>query len=253
MSLARWLRSERWYKASYMETCYICGQPATSKEHVPPKCFFPEKKDLPEGVDYRVNLITVPACDDHNLHKSEDDQYIFLVVVANWQNNAAAYKHFRTKVRRSMQKRRTLRGVYLDDYVPAWVGSLPTGAVMVDKERFDRSMVQMARALHFHEYAGERWRDPIHIASPTFLPVSGVSVNQYQEYLKAVEIVADHFLQGRPWCGHNPDIFCYRIRAETEEQGLFAQMLFYQGFLVTAFTVPRPAALGRGLSDIVEK
>lgn len=34
-------------------TCYYCGKPATSTEHVPPKALFPEQKDSPEGVDYR--------------------------------------------------------------------------------------------------------------------------------------------------------------------------------------------------------
>jgi hypothetical protein len=28
--------------------CYWCGKPATSKEHVPPKCLFPIDKDIRE-------------------------------------------------------------------------------------------------------------------------------------------------------------------------------------------------------------
>ena len=31
-----------------IETCYMCDEIATSKEHVPPKCIFPEKKDIGE-------------------------------------------------------------------------------------------------------------------------------------------------------------------------------------------------------------
>jgi hypothetical protein len=37
--------------------CYHCGAPATSTEHVPPKCIFPEKKDA-FGANYRRNLNT---------------------------------------------------------------------------------------------------------------------------------------------------------------------------------------------------
>lgn len=38
-------------------TCAYCGDPATSRDHVPPKCIFVRGRD---------NLITVPACDAHN-------------------------------------------------------------------------------------------------------------------------------------------------------------------------------------------
>ena len=47
-----------------MNTCYMCEKESTSSEHVPPKCLFPEKKDLPDGVDLRKSLITVPSCDE---------------------------------------------------------------------------------------------------------------------------------------------------------------------------------------------
>jgi hypothetical protein len=73
-----------------VQSCYMCDQPGTSREHVPPKCFFPEKKDLPPDVDFRVNLITVASRDEHNLRMSGDDQYVLLVIVGNWQNNPEA-------------------------------------------------------------------------------------------------------------------------------------------------------------------
>lgn len=53
-------------------TCYMCDLSATSVEHVPPKCMFPEFKDA--KVDLRRKLITVPSCDDHNAKKSRDDE-----------------------------------------------------------------------------------------------------------------------------------------------------------------------------------
>jgi hypothetical protein len=49
-------------------TCYMCDQPATSKEHVPPRCLFPKGQ--------RDRLITVPSCDTHNREKSQDDEYL---------------------------------------------------------------------------------------------------------------------------------------------------------------------------------
>jgi len=42
------------------QLCYMCGAPAVSKEHVPPKCIFPEQKDI-AGQNFRDGLITVPS------------------------------------------------------------------------------------------------------------------------------------------------------------------------------------------------
>lgn len=46
--------------------CYMCECEGTTKEHVPPRCFFPKQK--------RVNLFTVPSCKKHNCRKSNIDQ-----------------------------------------------------------------------------------------------------------------------------------------------------------------------------------
>lgn len=49
-------------------SCYRCGEPATSNEHFPPKSFFPKGGNL--------QLKTVRSCIIHNNDKSKDDQYI---------------------------------------------------------------------------------------------------------------------------------------------------------------------------------
>ncbi len=85
--------------------CYKCGKPATSREHVPPKCFFPEKKDV--GHDgFRKNLITVPSCDEHNYQKSDDDEFLLASVAAVLNNNSVGFNHNQSKVKRAMQKSR---------------------------------------------------------------------------------------------------------------------------------------------------
>lgn len=53
----------------------MCDQPATSREHVPPACLFPEEKDIRTSL-FRNNLITVPSCDLHNSKKSTDDEFL---------------------------------------------------------------------------------------------------------------------------------------------------------------------------------
>lgn len=39
------------------DLCYMCDKPGASREHVPPRCIFPEQKDT-NGKDYRKGLIT---------------------------------------------------------------------------------------------------------------------------------------------------------------------------------------------------
>lgn len=48
-------------------TCYYCGSPATSREHIPPRLLF-------NCTD--CDSITVPSCDSHNTEKCGSDQAI---------------------------------------------------------------------------------------------------------------------------------------------------------------------------------
>ncbi|KMJ45967.1 hypothetical protein AB204_06040 [Xenorhabdus khoisanae] len=52
-----------------MTSCYYpgCEKIANTKEHIPPKSFFPSDKKL--------NLMTVKSCEDHNNSKTKDDIY----------------------------------------------------------------------------------------------------------------------------------------------------------------------------------
>lgn len=70
-------------------TCYMCSKPATTKEHVPPKCFFPSTKDG----KFRNKLITVPSCKEHNNDTSAADELINLllyIVTENDKNEACS-------------------------------------------------------------------------------------------------------------------------------------------------------------------
>lgn len=83
-------------------SCYMCDKSPTSVEHVPPRCLFPEQKDLPDGIDLRKQLITVPSCDEHNTKTSKDDEYLLYVLLMNIANNQSAEQHFDTKVIRAI-------------------------------------------------------------------------------------------------------------------------------------------------------
>jgi hypothetical protein len=54
--------------------CYLCGAPATTRDHVPPLGLFPKPRPS--------NLITVPACATCNRNRSLDDEYFRVIVAA---------------------------------------------------------------------------------------------------------------------------------------------------------------------------
>jgi hypothetical protein len=73
-----------------VKQCYMCDAPATSKEHVPPKCIFPERKDS-DGQYLREGLITVPSCELHNSKKSADDEFLMVSIAGLFSNNSIGY------------------------------------------------------------------------------------------------------------------------------------------------------------------
>lgn len=86
------------------EKCYMCERNATSREHVPPLCLFPEVKDT-KGINFRKNLITVPSCDIHNSKKSDDDEFLMLSLSGLIKNNPVGNFHQLTKANRALKKK----------------------------------------------------------------------------------------------------------------------------------------------------
>jgi hypothetical protein len=86
-----------------MDHCYMCERPATSREHVPPRCLFPESKDM-DGESYRQNLITVPSCDQHNMAKSRDDEFLMVSLAGIIGNNSIGYRHKFGKVNKAVRR-----------------------------------------------------------------------------------------------------------------------------------------------------
>src|SRR5258706_7796778 len=78
-------------------TCYVCGSPSTSDDHLPPKsCFL---KPRP------TNLLKVPSCSVHNGKRSMDDEYFRLVVTSVCGDDPRAFSHFDGPVMRGLLKR----------------------------------------------------------------------------------------------------------------------------------------------------
>jgi len=64
-----------------MARCYFpgCENHANTKEHIPPKSFFPDSK--------KTNLMTVKSCKTHNNEKTKDDIYALANICVNCITN----------------------------------------------------------------------------------------------------------------------------------------------------------------------
>ncbi len=124
-------------------TCYMCNKTATSREHFPPKSFFPKSGRV------RSKLRTVPSCDEHNGKKSSDDQYLLahICIHAASGENLAKTIFWRSIAPHLSSKR------FKTDLVNG-AQPLPdrTVAYKVDVARIDSFFDHLSCALYFDRY-----------------------------------------------------------------------------------------------------
>lgn len=221
----------------------MCSKPATSREHAPPLCLFPEINDVSTGENYRKNLITVPSCDTHNSKKSKDDQFLLLILLLHYKNNEVGQNHFAGKLIRTLERRSGLLGVLTEKEDILVHGSESSG-FHINRDRFDATMDRIARALHFAEY-GEIWNGQVIINTPSLFDMrshNSFEVNLNQQGLK---LMIDKFLAPYPIKGENPAVFYYQIDKALQEKKLLIRMVFYEGFVVYAYSSPEVATWRR--------
>ena len=217
------------------QTCYMCDCPSTSEEHVPPKCLFPEEKDLPKGVLLRKDLLKVPACDLHNTAKSKDDEYLLYVLSMNIANNAVAFRQFSTKVLRAYERRPGLmRSIVREHQEVVAVDEVGTAyntlMVKADMARIHKCFNQMARALYYKQFNQEFFGECRFLHDFTITPESKftVMVKTGESEQSALEHVKSYFRKFEHK-GSNPSVFRYRFE-EPDNRGLIAlSMQFYGG------------------------
>jgi hypothetical protein len=224
--------------------CYMCESQATSREHVPPQCLFPELKDLPSDSDHRKNLITVPSCDLHNLQKSSDDVFLLLGLTLCIANNEIAMQHIRTKIFRALEKDPTLFGKFAKSAVPvtAVADRIPADTLMVkvDNKRFLRSLDHVARGVYRHEFR-QRFVGRCSIF-PDFLLYadSQAEIEMNERNTRALTVIRPHFdaLQGK---GANPGVFSYAFLPPDDQERIALRMQFYAGSSVYVAFLPADA------------
>jgi len=209
--------------------CYYCGRPATSLEHVPPKCIFPEKKDT-FGEDHRKNLITVPSCDEHNLDKSKDDEFLMACVTATVGNNRTGYIQTKTKLRRAFDRtnRRLLTATIRDAHTATWVA--PNGAkfpVLIgqtDLPRLIGALEHISRGLYYHA-TGNRFLGTCHIIPDWIIFTEDPDLESIK-LLSRVMIAQEK----NNWVryGNNPDVFEFHL-GPSDEHGLIPMLMTFLG------------------------
>jgi hypothetical protein len=211
--------------------CYMCEAVATSVEHVPPKCFFPEQKDLPVGEDFRKNLITVPSCEQHNTATSKDDEYALMTTVASLGTSDLAHHLFSTKIIRLI-KRNPIFGTSV--YTGQRVVEVAAGdgvAFKADVPRYNRVIRKIVYGIYYH-HTGERLRRDfkIHVAHlRNFNPE-----RDFNSRYVAPQMAAQ-LLINEPKFGDNPEVFFYQFSDDREKDEHLMQLVFYGGYVVLAW------------------
>lgn len=219
------------------ETCYMCEEAATSREHVPPKCIFPEKKDL--GEDLRQDLITVPSCRAHNTRKSQDDEFLLVCLAGIFGNNSIGYRHKFTKVERAL--RRT-SGLLIEKvfrtkvrYPVQLEGNQFLEVIYgtPDLPRLERCLDHIVRALHFHQFQ-EKFEGTITTLFSYLTP----SQSDGRELYRLLKDHAEMDLVDSKRHGRNQDVFYYQV-TEPDKFGLrLFHTCFYGGVSIYSALVP---------------
>ena len=141
--------------------CAYCGHPATSKDHVPPKCIFPRERD---------DLITVPACNAHNGERSRLDalllEFLGLFAAQVEPFNHELWERAWKSIKRS-RRDRILRERLVHDQRSS------LAVVGVEAAPFIASIKFIARGLYWHHtgaclgldtrISGSMWRPDVEL------------------------------------------------------------------------------------------
>ncbi|MDC6166270.1 hypothetical protein [Paucibacter sp. XJ19-41] len=195
-----------------MLTCYMCEKPANTTEHAPPKCIFPESKDVAVGLNYRKNLITVPSCDEHNTAKSRDDEYLLHVLAASITSSPTGLTQFLTKVRRSLERNPSLVNSLMPGDTPV-MRHVPHKAtleeafpIVANGERIDRVVSHCARALYFHE-TSTKFAGRVKVIAPFM----SYGLATFDNAVSGALALAKAFLADTAARGENPEVFSYKF------------------------------------------
>lgn len=122
------------------ESCAYCGEPATSRDHVPPKNLF----------DDRTGVITVPACNTHNNKRSGLDERFREFVLLSAPNTTPAAQAVWQPTLRGLNRNLARKAELISTAFPI-PGTDLVGA-LYDAGVFHEMIESVTRGLFWHEY-----------------------------------------------------------------------------------------------------
>jgi hypothetical protein len=205
----------------------MCEQQATTVEHAPPRCIFPERKDVPSGKDYRRDLITVPSCELHNTATSRDDEYLLYILSASITSSDVGLTQFLSKVKRAAERSPALASSMVVSSDPVKIFHEDTQelkdayGIQVEGNRVDLVLKKIAAALYFHEKK-VRFGGEIKVVTE-FTLYNDPTLNSS---IASAVPVAEEYFSAHPKNGSNPDVFFYRF--EEGPNSAIMLMNFYE-------------------------
>jgi len=204
-------------------TCYACNAQATSAEHAPPRCFFPQG---------RSDLIQVPACPIHNQAKSNDDEYVACCIAMNTEGSAIATDLFQGPRLRAMSRREAKLGkrIFTTARSVMTLERNHTLAISYEVPRINRVIEYTARALYFH-HTRHKWPTECTVVCPRLQRDSGaIELFQQSAQLSAgmEELRVRRDPNGQVYGAH-PDVVWYQL-AHVAPGVPLARIMFYGSF-----------------------
>lgn len=209
-------------------TCYMCDRIATSREHVPPLCLFPEKKDFPDGLDYRKNLITVPSCEEHNSKKSGDDEFLLSVFTTHIENNPIAIRLFNSKVVRALMRRPWMMNTFFTNPFRIQFGNQSDPGFIVNRERIDRGIDHISRGIFFYHFQKKALGTSLNFSYSIF-DISSERADEINQGLLDWRSYSDPAWDYAEKYGENPEIFYYQVIRVKEDERTAIRLVFYEG------------------------
>lgn len=208
------------------EQCYMCTKTATSVEHVPPKCLFPEFRD--SGADYRINLITVPSCDEHNEKKSEDDEFLMVSIAGILGNNSIGYEHYKGKVERALRRSsyKLLKKAFIKGNIFRVVDKNKFIDILwgtPDYTRLLKCFEHIAYGVYRHHF-----KSNFNGKIKTLLQFIHPSEKNPQTFKDFIEHRASIDLEGKTLSGENKEVFYYQLTDPDQFGLILAKLCFYQ-------------------------
>jgi hypothetical protein len=206
------------------ESCYNCGAPATSSEHAPPECFFPD--------GYRSGLLAVPSCAEHNEGLATDVEYVRNVICGHRDTNLIAARVFET-AKDSYDHSPLLFTRTFSDVQAVSVDGEETGTFTVDLPRFKKVVKSVAYAMYCHDF-GKRHDGDFDVFSTSLNSKSNLyrGVPDGYERLRGI-LEATAF---RSMAVPQPKVFKYGLSRPGDGQIQY-RFEFYEGFVVYALSL----------------